>query len=191
MAKHRAPGAPEDMLDHIGDEADLIVPSRHGEPVGVIEAIEANAHRWTGVRINLITRSTTSTTPRDGEDRLVSINASTEVDLVEQCASETVRGRYSSSSGGKARLHPGSHVLPARHRLRRPGLDRSCRHRLTHPTHPDRWSRPQRTRSIDSSRTWRRRHAHRSISQRAAALIAMADPAPATSSRLEAVTSRL
>jgi len=32
----------------------------------------------------------------------VSINATTEVDLVGQCASETVAGRYWSSSGGQA-----------------------------------------------------------------------------------------
>ena len=36
------------------------------------------------------------------EDRFVSINATTEVDLVGQCASETVAGRYWSSSGGQA-----------------------------------------------------------------------------------------
>ena len=37
-----------------------------------------------------------------GEDGFVSINATTEVDLVGQCASETVAGRYWSSSGGQA-----------------------------------------------------------------------------------------
>jgi acyl-CoA hydrolase len=36
------------------------------------------------------------------EDRFVSINATTEVDLIGQCASETVAGRYWSSSGGQA-----------------------------------------------------------------------------------------
>jgi len=36
------------------------------------------------------------------EDCFVSINATTEVDLVGQCASETVSGRYWSSSGGQA-----------------------------------------------------------------------------------------
>jgi acyl-CoA hydrolase len=36
------------------------------------------------------------------EDCFVSINASCEVDLVGQCASETVGGRYWSSSGGQA-----------------------------------------------------------------------------------------
>ena len=36
------------------------------------------------------------------EDHIVSINATTEVDLYGQCASETVAGRYYSSSGGQA-----------------------------------------------------------------------------------------
>jgi acyl-CoA hydrolase len=36
------------------------------------------------------------------EHRFVSINATTEVDLLGQCASETVAGRYWSSSGGQA-----------------------------------------------------------------------------------------
>ena len=36
------------------------------------------------------------------EDRFISINATTEVDLYGQCASETVAGRYWSSSGGQA-----------------------------------------------------------------------------------------
>jgi acyl-CoA hydrolase len=37
-----------------------------------------------------------------GEPNFVSINATTEVDLMGQCASETVAGRYWSSSGGQA-----------------------------------------------------------------------------------------
>ena len=37
-----------------------------------------------------------------GEDGFVSINATVEVDLLGQCASETVAGRYWSSSGGQA-----------------------------------------------------------------------------------------
>lgn len=36
------------------------------------------------------------------EDHMVSINASTEVDVYGQCASETIGGRYYSSSGGQA-----------------------------------------------------------------------------------------
>jgi acyl-CoA hydrolase len=47
-----SPGAPEDVLEHITDGDDLIVPLANGEPVSVIDAIEANAHRWRGVRIH-------------------------------------------------------------------------------------------------------------------------------------------
>ena len=36
------------------------------------------------------------------EERIVSINATTEVDLFGQCASETVAGKYYSSTGGQA-----------------------------------------------------------------------------------------
>ncbi len=36
------------------------------------------------------------------EDRFISINATTEVDLFGQCASETIAGRYWSASGGQA-----------------------------------------------------------------------------------------
>lgn len=35
-------------------------------------------------------------------DRMVSVNATTEVDLIGQCASETIAGRYWSGSGGQA-----------------------------------------------------------------------------------------
>ena len=46
------------------------------------------------------------------EDCFVSINATTEVDLVGQCASETVRGRYWSSSGGQADFARGAMYSP-------------------------------------------------------------------------------
>ena len=46
------PGAPEDVLDHIADGDDLIVPLANGEPVSVLDAIEANAARWQGVRVH-------------------------------------------------------------------------------------------------------------------------------------------
>ena len=46
------PGAPEDVFDHIADGDDLIVPLANGEPVSVIDAIEAHATRWRGVRIH-------------------------------------------------------------------------------------------------------------------------------------------
>jgi acyl-CoA hydrolase len=48
----RAPGDPEDVLDHVVDGADLIVPLANGEPVSVVDVIEANATRWRGVRIH-------------------------------------------------------------------------------------------------------------------------------------------
>ena len=46
------------------------------------------------------------------EDCFVSINATTEVDLVGQCASETVSGRYWSSSGGQADFARGAMYSP-------------------------------------------------------------------------------
>jgi acyl-CoA hydrolase len=46
------------------------------------------------------------------EPSFVSINATTEVDLVGQCASETVAGRYWSSSGGQADFAKGAMFSP-------------------------------------------------------------------------------
>ncbi len=46
------------------------------------------------------------------EDRFVSINGTVEVDLVGQCASETVAGRYWSSSGGQADFARGAMYAP-------------------------------------------------------------------------------
>jgi acyl-CoA hydrolase len=46
------------------------------------------------------------------EDCFVSINATTEVDLVGQCASETVGGRYWSSSGGQSDFARGAMYSP-------------------------------------------------------------------------------
>ncbi|HEX6235645.1 MAG TPA: acetyl-CoA hydrolase/transferase C-terminal domain-containing protein [Acidimicrobiales bacterium] len=46
------PGTPEDVLDHVGDDADVIVPLANGEPVSVLDALEANATRFRGVRIH-------------------------------------------------------------------------------------------------------------------------------------------
>ena len=40
------------MQEVVADGADLIVPLANGEPVSVIDAVEANAHRWTGVKIH-------------------------------------------------------------------------------------------------------------------------------------------
>jgi acyl-CoA hydrolase len=48
----RAFGRPEDVLAHIRPHADLIVPLANGEPVAVLDALEANAARLDGVRIH-------------------------------------------------------------------------------------------------------------------------------------------
>ena len=52
MRAHRTPGPPENVLDLIEDGADLIVPLANGEPVSVLDAIEANADRFRGVRVH-------------------------------------------------------------------------------------------------------------------------------------------
>ena len=54
--EHGAAGAvpAEAVLDHVGDGADLIVPIANGEPVTVLDAIEAGAAagRLRGVRVH-------------------------------------------------------------------------------------------------------------------------------------------
>ena len=52
MSGRRTSGKPEDVLDGVEDGADLIVPLANGEPVSVLDAIEANAGRFRGVRIH-------------------------------------------------------------------------------------------------------------------------------------------
>jgi acyl-CoA hydrolase len=46
------PSPPDAVLDLIEDHADLIVPLANGEPVSVLDAIEANATRFQGVRVH-------------------------------------------------------------------------------------------------------------------------------------------
>lgn len=45
-------GVPEDVLTHLSDDDDLIVPLANGEPVSVIDAIEDAAPRFAGVRVH-------------------------------------------------------------------------------------------------------------------------------------------
>jgi acyl-CoA hydrolase len=52
MATRSQPGQAEDVLDLVQDGADLIVPLANGEPVSVLDAIEASATRWRGVRVH-------------------------------------------------------------------------------------------------------------------------------------------
>lgn len=44
--------APDAVLDHIAADSDLIVPIANGEPVALLDAIEAAADRLTGVRVH-------------------------------------------------------------------------------------------------------------------------------------------
>ena len=60
------------------------------------------------------------------EDCFVSINATTEVDLVGQCASETVAGRYWSSSGGQADFARGAMYSPHGQGVHRAAFDRAA-----------------------------------------------------------------
>jgi acyl-CoA hydrolase len=43
---------PEDVLDHIGPGADIILPLANGEPVSLLDAVEAYADRLEGVRVH-------------------------------------------------------------------------------------------------------------------------------------------
>jgi len=52
LKAYAAAGPPEAVLPHIDDGADLIVPIANGEPVSLLDAIEAGASRFTGVRVH-------------------------------------------------------------------------------------------------------------------------------------------
>jgi acyl-CoA hydrolase len=45
-------GVPEDVLAHLNDGDDLIVPVANGEPVSVLDAIEAEAARFSGLQVH-------------------------------------------------------------------------------------------------------------------------------------------
>jgi acyl-CoA hydrolase len=51
MNRPRA-SAPEAILDHLRPDADVIVPLANGEPVSVLDAIEAHPERFSGARIH-------------------------------------------------------------------------------------------------------------------------------------------
>jgi acyl-CoA hydrolase len=52
VATIRSAGRAEDVLPLVADGDDLIVPLANGEPVSVLDEIEANATRWMGVRVH-------------------------------------------------------------------------------------------------------------------------------------------
>src|SRR4051812_43060702 len=45
-------GRPEDVFDFISPDADIVVPLANGEPVSVLDAMEANATSLDGVRVH-------------------------------------------------------------------------------------------------------------------------------------------
>jgi hypothetical protein len=44
--------APDDVLNHVPAGADVIVPVHHGEPHTLMDVLEANADRLSGVRVH-------------------------------------------------------------------------------------------------------------------------------------------
>lgn len=52
MVVRAAPGSAGSVLDHVEDGADLIVPLANGEPVSVLDALDANSTRFRGVRVH-------------------------------------------------------------------------------------------------------------------------------------------
>ena len=47
-----AASGPDAVLEHIGPRADLIVPLANGEPVSLLDAVEAHASALDGVRVH-------------------------------------------------------------------------------------------------------------------------------------------
>ncbi|RXT08104.1 acetyl-CoA hydrolase/transferase family protein [Ammoniphilus sp. CFH 90114] len=113
------------------------------------------------------------------EDKMISINATTEVDFLGQCASETVGGRYYSSSGGQSDFARGA-------RFAKEGKGFICMHSTTKN---DTISRIRPQLSLGSAVTTSKNDVDRvvteygvaqlrgkSISERAKALIRIAHP---------------
>jgi acyl-CoA hydrolase len=46
------PSPPEAVLQHVGEGSDLVIPIANGEPVGLVDALEANNERLSGVRLH-------------------------------------------------------------------------------------------------------------------------------------------
>lgn len=52
MAIQHEPSAPESVLEHVGANSDIIIPLANGEPVTLMDAIEAGASSLTGVKVH-------------------------------------------------------------------------------------------------------------------------------------------
>jgi acyl-CoA hydrolase len=111
--------------------------------------------------------------------RFVSVNATTEVDLVGQCASETVAGRYWSSSGGQADFARGAmYAEEGKAFIVTPSTTRDGRSRIVATLSPGSVVTTLKN-TVDHVVT---EHGvaelrGRTLAQRARALIAIADPA--------------
>ena len=91
------------VLDHIRPDSDLIVQSDNGEPVTVLDAIEATAGRLERVRVHqaLAAHDRPYHAGAFG-DRLRHISYFLTPKLLGQCASESLGSHYISSTGGQA-----------------------------------------------------------------------------------------
>ncbi|HEY5421951.1 MAG TPA: acetyl-CoA hydrolase/transferase C-terminal domain-containing protein [Ilumatobacteraceae bacterium] len=47
-----SPQTADAVVEHIGANADIILPLANGEPVTLMDAVEANAEQWSGVRVH-------------------------------------------------------------------------------------------------------------------------------------------
>jgi len=47
-----SPETADSVVEHIGANADIILPLANGEPVTLMDAVEANAEQWSGVRVH-------------------------------------------------------------------------------------------------------------------------------------------
>src|SRR3954465_10758158 len=56
------PSPPQAVLDHVAPHADVVVPMANGEPVALLDVLEAEHRRLTGVHIHQCTRSTSGPT---------------------------------------------------------------------------------------------------------------------------------
>ena len=69
-------------------------------------------------------------------DKMVSINATIEVDLLGQCCSESLGHLQWSGTGGQADFVRGANVSRGREELHHDGVDGEARHDLVHRSDP-------------------------------------------------------
>lgn len=127
-------GPPEVVVDLLGSGTDLIVPLANGEPVEVLDAVEAAAEAGgpDGIHLSQVGIGSILYDFLDGNPAVellpvgwvndprviapkrgfVSINATLQVDLLGQAASETIGGEYWSGSGGQADFARGAMYSP-------------------------------------------------------------------------------